>query len=88
MISCVAIDDEPLALVVLQDYIGKVPTLELKRSFTDAFAALDFLKKEEVSLVFRYKNATDNRHTIIEIVAQTATGNFYYRVQYLCRGRL
>ena len=52
MISCVAIDDEPLALVVLQDYIGKVPTLELKRSFTDAFAALDFLKREDVSLVF------------------------------------
>ena len=52
MISCVAIDDEPLALIVLQDYIGKVPTLELKRSFTDAFAALDFLKREEVDLLF------------------------------------
>lgn len=52
MISCVAIDDEPLALVVLQDYIGKVPTLDLKRCFTDAFAALEFLKKEEVALLF------------------------------------
>jgi len=52
MISCVAIDDEPLALVVLQDYIGKVPNLDLKRSFTDAFAALEFLKREEVSLLF------------------------------------
>ena len=52
MISCVAIDDEPLALVVLQDYIGKVPTLELKKSFTDAFAALEYLKREEVGLLF------------------------------------
>jgi two-component system LytT family response regulator len=52
MISCVAIDDEPLALVVLQDYIGKVPNLELKKSFTDAFAALEFLKREEVALLF------------------------------------
>ena len=52
MISCVAIDDEPLALVVLQDYISKVPTLELKRSFTDAFAALEYLKKEDIGLLF------------------------------------
>ncbi len=52
MIHCVAVDDEPLALVVLQDYIGKVPNLDLKASFTDGFAALDFLKKEEVGLLF------------------------------------
>ena len=52
MISCVAIDDEPLALVVLQDYIGKVPTLDLKKCFTDAFAALEYLKREEVALLF------------------------------------
>ena len=52
MISCVAIDDEPLALVVLQDYIGKVPNLDLKKCFTDAFAALEFLKREEVDLLF------------------------------------
>ena len=52
MISCVAIDDEPLALVVLQDYIGKVPNLDLKHSFTDGFAALDYLKREEVLLLF------------------------------------
>lgn len=52
MISCVAIDDEPLALVVLQEYISKTPTLELKRSFTDAFAALDYLKRQEVALMF------------------------------------
>ena len=52
MISCVAIDDEPLALVVLQDYISKTPNLDLKRSFTDAFAAMEFLKKQTVSLMF------------------------------------
>ncbi|HWB63285.1 MAG TPA: LytTR family DNA-binding domain-containing protein [Chitinophagales bacterium] len=52
MINCVAIDDEPLALVVLQEYISKTPMLELKKSFTDAFAALDFLKREEVDLIF------------------------------------
>jgi len=52
MISCVAIDDEPLALVVLQDYFSRTPIIELKRSFTDAFAGLDFLKREKVDLMF------------------------------------
>ncbi len=52
MISCVAIDDEPLALVVLQEYISLTPTLELKRSFTDAFAALEYLKRNETDLMF------------------------------------
>lgn len=52
MISCVAIDDEPLALVVLQEYIAKTPDLELKKCFTDAFAAMDYLKKQPVALMF------------------------------------
>ena len=52
MISCVAIDDEPLALVVLQEYISKTPELELKKCFTDAFAAMDYLKKQPVTLMF------------------------------------
>jgi DNA-binding LytR/AlgR family response regulator len=52
MINCVAIDDEPLALVVLQEYISKTPVLELKRSFTDGFAGMNYLKKEEIDLMF------------------------------------
>jgi DNA-binding LytR/AlgR family response regulator len=52
MMTCVAIDDEPLALVVLQEYISKTPMLDLKRCFTDAFAALDFLKRNDVDLIF------------------------------------
>lgn len=52
MIRCVAVDDEPLALVVLQEYISRTPNLELKQSFTDAFAALEYLKNHEVDLLF------------------------------------
>jgi DNA-binding LytR/AlgR family response regulator len=52
MINCVAIDDEPLALVVLQDYISRTPQLVLKQSFTDAFAAIEYLKSHEIELMF------------------------------------
>ena len=52
MISCVTIDDEPLALVVLQDYIQRTPSLELQKSFTDAFTGLDYLKRHQVDILF------------------------------------
>lgn len=52
MITCVAIDDEPLALDVLAEFAGKTPMLELKGTFTDAFKALEYLKKEDIDLIF------------------------------------
>lgn len=52
MITCVAIDDEPLALDVLTEFAGKTPGLDLKGTFTDAFMALEYLKKEDVDVIF------------------------------------
>ncbi len=52
MISCVAIDDEPLALDVLTEFANKTPMLELKATFTDSFKALEYLKKEDVDVIF------------------------------------
>ena len=50
--KAIAIDDEPIALEVVKSHAEKVPFLELKGTFTDAFEALDFLQKEEVDLIF------------------------------------
>lgn len=52
MIRCVAIDDEPLALKQLENYIKKIPFLHLEHSFTNALDALDYLKNNEVDLMF------------------------------------
>lgn len=52
MITCIAIDDEPLALNLVKEYISKVSFLELKGSFTDAIEAKAFLENEKVDLVF------------------------------------
>jgi two-component system LytT family response regulator len=51
MIS-IAIDDEPLALEVIRSHAAKIPFLELKAVFTDAFEALDFLQRNSVDLIF------------------------------------
>ena len=48
----IAIDDEPLALEVVRSHAAKVPFIELVATFTDAFQALDFMKKKQVDLLF------------------------------------
>ncbi len=52
MINCIAIDDEPLALELLKDNIGKVPFLKLVSACNNAFEAMEALQKEKVDLVF------------------------------------
>src|SRR3990170_5833565 len=48
----IAIDDEPIALDIISSHAGKVPFLELKATFTDAFKALEYHQKETVDLIF------------------------------------
>ena len=51
-LSCIIVEDEPLAAKVLTDYIGQVPFLELKGTFKDAILAADFLRTNVVDLMF------------------------------------
>jgi DNA-binding LytR/AlgR family response regulator len=52
MIRCIAIDDEALALDLLEDNIRKVPFLELVRKCTSAFDAMELMKSEPIDLIF------------------------------------
>lgn len=52
MLKAIAIDDEPLALAVVRSHAGKVPFVELKAEFTDAFKAMEYLQREAVDLIF------------------------------------
>jgi len=50
--NCIAIDDEPLALDLLVDYIGKIPFLKLEKTFTNPIEGLGYLQENKVDLVF------------------------------------
>jgi DNA-binding LytR/AlgR family response regulator len=52
MLRCLAVDDEPLALHLLTDYIGKVPFLNLVGTAGDAFEAAKLLQEKPVDLIF------------------------------------
>jgi len=51
-ISCVAIDDEPLALDIIKDYTQKVPFLQLQATFDNAVESIEYLKNNKVDLLF------------------------------------
>ncbi len=51
-ITCIAIDDEPLALQKMHDYIMRVGYLELLAEFDNALDAIEFLKSNKVDLLF------------------------------------
>lgn len=51
-LRCIAVDDEPLALELLEDNIRQVPFLELAASCQNAFEAMDILHEQNADLVF------------------------------------
>jgi DNA-binding LytR/AlgR family response regulator len=50
--TCMIVDDEPLAVKLLETFVGRTADLELKGSFTDSIEALDMLAREPVDLLF------------------------------------
>lgn len=51
-ITCIAVEDEPLAMERMTDYIQKLPLLEMLCTFDNAADAFTFLKTNTVDLVF------------------------------------
>ena len=51
-IKCIIVEDEPLAVKVLSDYISQVPFLELQGTFKDAILATDYLRDNSTDLIF------------------------------------
>ncbi|MBZ5858667.1 LytR/AlgR family response regulator transcription factor [Flavihumibacter profundi] len=52
MLNCIAIDDEPLALELLEDNISKVPFLKLVAACENPLQAMRILEKHPVDLIF------------------------------------
>lgn len=52
ILTCCIIDDEPLAVSLLQSYVNKTPYLQLTGFYSSAVAALSTLSSEPVDLLF------------------------------------
>ncbi|WP_183562091.1 LytR/AlgR family response regulator transcription factor [Mucilaginibacter sp. SP1R1] len=59
VIKCIAIDDEPLALRLISEYVSRFPSLQLVKTFDDAISGAEFLKNRPVDLLFIDINMPD-----------------------------
>lgn len=51
-LQCIVVDDEPLAIDVIVNYIEKIPFLVLAGTFNNPLDALPLIQKENVDIVF------------------------------------
>ena len=51
-LSCIIVDDEPLAVKLLESFVTKTPDLTLLASFTDAVEAINAVKEQKPNLLF------------------------------------
>ena len=51
-ISCMIVDDEPLAVKLLESFVAKTPELNLLGSFTDSVEAINAIKEQQPDLLF------------------------------------
>lgn len=58
-ITCIAIDDEPLAVKKIGSYIQKIPFLELVAECRSAFEAMEILSSQKIQLLFIDINMPD-----------------------------
>ena len=59
MINCIAVDDEPLALTQLENYISQVPFLDLKGGCRCAAEAMKYIREDIVDAFFLDINMPD-----------------------------
>ena len=59
MMTCIAIDDEPKALEVIERYCQKISLASLKATFREPLKAIEFLNREKVDLIFLDINMPD-----------------------------
>lgn len=51
-LSCIIVDDEPLAIRLLENFIERTPFLTLKASFTDSVAAMQSIINDSADVLF------------------------------------
>ena len=52
ILKCVIVDDEPLAINVIKNYVEETKGLELLNTFNNAVESIDFIRNNDIDLLF------------------------------------
>ncbi len=85
--KCLIVDDEPLAIDVIENYLQRFANTETRRS-ENALDAFRLLKEEKFDLMFLdIEMPMLIRTGSAGICQRSASGDHYYRLPGLCRGK-
>jgi two-component system, LytTR family, response regulator len=73
LLKCMVIDNEPEALERMKRYVGKIPLLKVVKILYDPGEAEDFLKNNEIDLVFIDINLTRGLHFLHSLIIKPIT---------------
>lgn len=89
ILNCYIIDDEPLAIRLLESYVDKTPFLRLQGSCTNAVTALADLSERPVDLLFLDIQMPElKRSRILKNYRRQMPDYFYYSFRTICRRQL
>ena len=88
-LRCAIVDDEPLALGLLESYIKKTPFLELSGSYSSAIQAMKYLPDHPVDVLFLDIQMPElNGLEFSRMVSERHTNYFHYSFRPICTRRL
>ena len=89
MISCIILDDEPLAIKVIENFVKKIDFLVCVGTFSNANDALTTIKKKKVDLMFLDINMPFVDGISFLKNLETSSKNNYYKCSFrLCSRRI
>ena len=56
-LKAIIVDDEPLAIAVIDGYLSRIPGVEVVATFNDGLPAFEYLQENPVDIVFGCRNA-------------------------------
>lgn len=77
LLFCIIVDDEPLAQQVLENYVSRIPELELVAKCETAEEALEVLSSRKIDLVFLDLHLNTTNGTEILTKKKLVQGRYY-----------
>jgi two-component system LytT family response regulator len=88
-IRCLLVDDEPLALSLLQKHLGQLDFMEVIATCPNAIKALEVLKSQEIDLLFLdIRMPQVKRDRFSKNFAAPSYNNYHYSIPGICPGWL
>lgn len=85
LLTCIIIDDEPLAVRLLESFVTKTPDLKLLGSYTDSVEAINAVREQRPQLLFLDIQMPDlNGMELAHMLPEAYESDLHHGLQGVC----